>query len=161
MATSIYTIDSIPGGRKKLVAVSGCFFLVGAGLALATVVIALQRLAAGALDDALGTLVFLGVAALLAGIGFWVGRAGYYDMWQFDAQNRTVIHLRRRLYSASVQDEFPFAGVAAVAISKTIGDDFAYSVDLVLQSGATVFISYDRRHATKLAKLLDVPTREG
>jgi hypothetical protein len=154
-----YTITD-PRGRSKLLVTSGCFVVVGFALAIVTVGVSLQRLVAGALDEATGTLVFLVVAALVAGIGLWIARVGYYDEWQFNLQSRTAIHRRRRLFSESVENEVPFESVMAVTLSKTVGDDFAYSVDLSLKSGQTESISHDRSHASELAKLLDVPLRE-
>jgi hypothetical protein len=158
---SIRKITSNPAGRGKIRAFSGCFFVVGVGLAAVAIVVAARELVAGALENALGTFPGLALAALLAGVGWWIRSAAYHDVWQFNQHERIVTHLRRRLRDETVEEEFPFEEVTAVMLTKSSGDDFLYSVDLALTSGRTVFVSHDRSHAAELATLLGVPKREG
>ena len=156
---SVRMVSSNPAGRGKIRAFSGCFFVVGIGLAVVTIAAAVKELVVGTPENALGSLPTLVLPALLVGVGWWIRSAAYYDGWQFNQHERTVTHLRRRLRDETVVEEFPFEDVAAVTLTKTTGDDFLYSVDLTLTSGRSVFVSNDRSHAAELATLLGVPKR--
>jgi hypothetical protein len=134
-------------------------FAVAAVLAGMAVLQAATALVAGAADRALAALQGLVLPAILAGIGFLVRHLAYVDVWQFDPDQRLITHVRRRLLNETAEATHPFGSVVAVQVTETQSDDFSYSVDLVLDSGRTAFISNDRRHAAELAALLSVPER--
>jgi hypothetical protein len=134
-------------------------FAVAAILAGIVVIHAATEFIGGAADKALAALPSLLLPAIVAAIGFFVRHRAYIDAWQFDPEQRLAMHVRRRLFDQTVVATYPFSTVVAVQITETQSDDFSYSVDLVLDSGQTVFISNDRRHALELAELLGVPKR--
>jgi hypothetical protein len=158
-AKGVRTYSNHPLGLGPIRVVSYGFFAVAAVLAGVAAVQAAAELVAGAGDKALAALQTLVPSAVLAGIGVFVRHRAYIDVWRFEPDRGLVTHVRRRLYGESVVTTHPFSSVVAVQVTETHSDDFSFSVDLVLGSGQTVFISNDRTHADELASLLAVPKR--
>jgi hypothetical protein len=157
----VRTFSNYPLGVWPIRVVSYALFAFAAVLAGMVAVRAAGELINGAADKALAALGSLVLPAILAAVGFFIHLRAYVDVWQFDPDQRLCAHVRRRLVNETVEETFPFSSVVAVQVTETQSDDFSYSVDLVLNSGRTVFISNDRRHAADLAALLGVPKSQG
>jgi hypothetical protein len=157
--TEVRTFSNYSLGVWPIRVASYGMFVVAVILAGIVVVHSATEFAAGAADRAVAAMPSLVLPAILAGIGFFVRHLAYVDVWQFDPNQRLVTHVRHRLLNEKVIATYPFSTVVAVEVTQTQSDDFSYSVDLVLNSGRTIFISNDRRHAVELALLLGVPKR--
>jgi hypothetical protein len=155
--SGVRTFTNNPLGVAPIRVVSLGLFAGAAALACAAV----ARSPAEFLASPADALPGLAFAALVAGAGLLVRHRAYIDLWQFDTGRRVATRVRRRLLYETAEESFPFDAVAAVELTETQSDDFSYSVDLVLGSGRTVFVSNDRGHAADLALLLGVPTRRG
>jgi hypothetical protein len=136
------------------------FIGAGVGLALVATVHTAGQLLAATPADAGGALVPLLFGGILVGVGLFIRHKAYIDVWQVDQRRRLVTRLRRRLFHESSEESLPFSSVISVMLTKTPHADEVYSVDLVLDSGETAFISNDREHATELAFLLNIPKHE-
>jgi hypothetical protein len=156
---AVRRFSNYPLGLWPIRVASYGMFVVAAILAGIVVVHAATEFVAGAADKALAAVLSLVLPAILAGIGFFVRHLAYVDVWQFDPDQRLVTHVRRRQLNETIEATHPFSTIVAVQVTETQSDDFSYSVDLVLKSGRTIFISNDRRHAVELAELLGVPQR--
>ena len=157
--TAVRKFSNYPLGVGPIRVASYGMFVVAAILAGIVVVHAAADFVAGAADKALAAMPSLVLPAILAGIGFFVRHRAYVDVWLFDQDQRLVTHVRRRQFNETIEATHPYSTIVAVQVTETQSDDFSYSVDLVLKSGRTIFISNDRRHAVELAELLGVPHR--
>jgi hypothetical protein len=155
--SGVRTLTTYTLGLAPIRVVSFGLLALGAVLAGLAVVRAATKLATDTPADALGELQILPVAVAVAGVGFFIRHVAYIEVWRFDPERRLATRVHRRLLSETVREEVPFRSVAAVTVTQMPHELADYTVELELDSGRSVFISNDRRHADELAALLGVP----
>jgi hypothetical protein len=101
-----------------------------------------------------------GCLGILGLFGLLKRPAAYLNVWKFDRNRQCVVRVRRRGLSETEEETFPFGSVVAVQLTNTGEDVSAYSVDLLLSSGRTVYISNEADDAADIATFLGVPKRQ-
>jgi hypothetical protein len=104
--------------------------------------------------------VSIGCLGMLGLFGLLKRPAAYLNVWEFDRNRQRVALVRRRGLSETEDETFPFSSVIAVQLTNTGEDVSAYSVDLLLKSGRSVFISYEADDADAIATFLGVPKQQ-